>query len=515
MNNDVFRANMNALGSVNPVLAAKLERIPPDDAYRDSLQARSGVPVPCYGDGTPANSRYDPVSEGMRTISDIGPDCFVFFAGITGAFHIRSFLEKYPDAHCAAAEASAGALVSLLCVLPMEDVLSNRSVYILEDLSNETLCRELPNIYLPAVHGSFQCCSPRSWTQRFSGLYGDNPFKDALEHITRDYSVQAHFGKAWFSNFLKNFIQCDKVCMAPHEAADSRKKAIVAAAGPSLEDALPEIVSRRNEYAVISTDTAYGTLRDYGIIPDYYVTIDPQFHSSLHMYPSFSPDTCVIADSCAHHRVVSAAVQCGSPLIMTAGGHPLARYAAERTFLPTLATASGTVTAAARDAACSLGFSSVSVIGADFSYPRGKPYARGTYLSALFDSCSQRHIPSQTAYVSLMFRTDVTREIAQNGITYTPPVLAGYRRALESLPVPQVWKTDHKSVFHGGAVISALRHDLQQCIVSNSSGSFIFGPMIPFFAWYHNNLKPEQDRLWRKKAIELALDMIAGYTGVS
>lgn len=515
MRSDIFNANIHALRSVNPQLAGKLERISGNDVYGDIIYARSGRPVPCYSDGTPANSRYNPEVEGERTISGIGSDVFVCFAGITGAFHIRAFLHKHPGVPCAAAEISPAALVSLLSVLPMEDVLANRSVHILEDLSPGTICRELPNLYLPAIHGSFQSCSPRSWAERFSELLTDNPFTDALEHIARDYSVQAHFGKIWFSNFVKNMVRCDTGSTVQLPVSDCNKTALVAAAGPSLEDALPRIVSRRSEYVLFSTDTAYGTLRESGIIPDYYVTIDPQFYSTFHLYPAFSPETCVIADSCAHHRVVSAAVQSASPLILTAGGHPLARYAAARTPLPPLATASGTVTAAARDAAYALGFSSVSVIGADFSYPRGKPYARGTYLSKLFDSCSQRIAPSHSAYASLMFRTDVQREINRNGITYIPPTLAAYRRAFEALPVPPRWTPDYCVPHDGRAVLSALRHDLEQCIDSDSPGSFLFEPMMPFFAWYQKNQQPSAGHLWRKKAIELALDMIAGYTGVS
>lgn len=515
MINNIFHANIHALRSVNPVLAAKLERIPANDVYASVINARSGQPVPCYSDGTPANSRYDPETEGERTIMDLDPESFVFFAGITGAFHIRSFLKKYPGSHCAAAEISPEALVSLLSVVPMDDLLSSHAVHLLEDLSVETLCRELPKIYLPAVHGSFKSCSPRSWAQRFNNSFGDNPFKEALGHITRDYSVQAHFGKAWFLNFIRNSIHHDTKYPVPLTARDCSKTAIVAAAGPSLEYELPEIVAHRNEYVVISTDTAYGTIRDSGIIPEYYVTIDPQFYSSLHPYPSFSPETCVIADSCAHHLVVSSAMESGSPLILTAGGHPLARYAAARTFLPPLATASGTVTAAARDAAYSLGFTTVSVIGADFSYTRGKPYARGTYLSALFGATSQRIAPSESAFVSLMFRTSVHREKTCNGITYVSPTMSGYRRAFESLPVPDPWSAYHSVPYEGRTVISSLQKDLEQCISGNSPDSFLFEPIIPFLAWYQNNRKPDHDHLWRKKAIELALDMIAGYTGTS
>lgn len=515
MTNDIFHANVRALRQVNPVLADKLSRVSGDGTYDAVVYARSGHPVPCFHDGSPSNSRYNPELEGDRAVEGIGSDVFVFFAGITGAYHIRSFLKQHPEAHCACAELTPGALVSLFTVVPLEDVVSNRRVHVLEDLSPVTLYRELPGIYLPAIYGSFQSCSLRSWTDHFSEMIPENVYTAALESITRDFSVQAHFGRVWFSNFIKNSISSEQVTPFPRQIPDPHKKAIVAAAGPSLEESLADIRSRRNEYVVIATDTAYGTLRDSGIIPEYYVTIDPQFYSSWHCYPAFSPETSVIADVCAHNRVILAAQHSGSPLMLTAGGHPVAHYAASRSSLPPLATGTGTVTAAARDAACALGFSSVSVIGADFSYRNGKPYARGTYLSARYDSESERVTPSESHFVSLMFRTEVHHEHQNGTITYHSPLLDSYRQLFENLPRPALWTSELYLPYRGKDVVEKLRRDLEQCLVSNTMESLQFTPMIPFFAWYQKYHTADSVRIRMKKTIELALDMIARYTVVS
>lgn len=515
MANDLFHANIRALRTVNPVLAETLVGIDGDDTYSTVLYARSGHPVPCFHDGCPSNSRYNPELEGERAVEGIGPDVFVFFAGITGAYHIRSFLEKNPDAHCACAEISSAALVSLFSVLPLDDVVSNRRVHLLADLSPETLCRELPHRYLPSIHGKFQSCSLRAWTDHFSDRIPANLFSSALESITRDFSVQAHFGRIWFTNFIQNSIISEKQTRYRHRKPDPHLKAVVAAAGPSLEDALDDLRSRRGEYVIISTDTAYGTLRDSGIIPEYYVTIDPQFYSSWHCYPAFSPETCIIADVCAHNRVILAAQHSGSPLILTCGGHPVAHYASARSSLPPLGTGAGTVTASARDAAYALGFSSVSIIGADFSYRNGKPYARGTYLSHLHDSTADRVTPGESRFVSLMFRTPVRSEVKNGTITYHTALLDSYRRSLDTQARPAPWTAEEYLPYRGNTVVQMLRHDLEHCLLADTGDSLIFNPMLPFYAWYQKHHPDESVRSCMKKTIELALDMIARYTVVS
>ena len=69
----------------------------------------------------------------------------------------------------------------------------------------------------------------------------------------------------------------------------------------------------------------------------------------------------------------------------------------------------GTVTIAAVDFARKAGFKKIKVYGADFSYIFNKPYAKGTYLDALYRTEENRIFPAENSFVNLLYRTPVTK----------------------------------------------------------------------------------------------------------
>jgi len=512
MDTTILTGNLNALKTNNPRLAEAIERTAADRTYTTVITAKNGYTVPCYSDGMPANSRYDPRTEAERTIGEIEENTFVFFLGITGAHHIRLFLNKFPGAHCAAAESSTPALKSLLSILPMDDILSNPRFHLLEDVSADTILRHIPGLYLPVLHGAFKTCSHRSWAEHFSGEAQYRAIEESLERVSRDFSVQAHFGKVWFSNFFRNIQAMEHrfVCGVP--PADTGCTALIAAAGPSLDEQIPEIRKNRETYRIFSTDTAYSTLRESGIVPDYYVTIDPQYYSALHLYHPLDTRTTVIADCCANPAPVRQALSAGSAVILTAGNHPLAALASSFSPLPFLDTSCGTVTASARDAASSLGFGRIRTAGADFSYTNGKPYSRGTYLSSLFDGTAGRMKTAESGYVTLMFRTPVTRSTVHGKVSYSTETLRTYRLLFEQQADAGSWTTGSFSQFPADVFV---RH-FSQCLASHphtgDDDGNAFTAMLPFFSWYQNRYGLPPGEKTQKKAIELALELIAGYT---
>src|SRR5208337_3095759 len=78
-----------------------------------------------------------------------------------------------------------------------------------------------------------------------------------------------------------------------------------------------------------------------------------------------------------------------------------------------------------------LGARAITVFGADFSYPGGKPYSRGTYLYDFFESSQSRIAPSESRFFSFVFRTpDTKKERTGAGFRYTTDVMLAYRDRL-------------------------------------------------------------------------------------
>ncbi len=486
--------------------------------YGSTQIARSGRVVPLFLDGTPSNSLYDPEREGRQTADSLPQNSFVFFAGICGGYHIRSFLASRPEARCVVCDGGSDALDRLSALIDIADILENPRVTVLREIDAPFVAQAVSSAYLPAAHGDFRFFAPRIWQEKNFTLCASirDAVAAALRNVSADYSTQAHFGRIWFRNAFINlrFNAAGSVPLAK-KASDARR-AVVAAAGPGLEDFLPVLTRDREQYAIFATDTAFGPLARRGIAPDYFVSVDAQSVSAAHAAVPFSPATTVILDVCGNPDIAIRASSCGSPVALAAGGHPLARWAANRYGLPIWDTSSGTVTGAALDAALSLGYRNPLVSGADFAYVCGKPYARGTYLESRFGAESTRLAPSESKYSALMFRTPVTRIADDGGITYRTETLDRYAAACEKIGLTRLWGNASSGSFPFAQFLGEYTEALTSLRGAGSEAVNLEGDaaktLLPLAAWFRASAARSAVPFSLGSVINLALELIAGYT---
>jgi hypothetical protein len=294
--------------------------------------------------------------------------------------------------------------------------------------------RTLLGEYLPAVMGNFLCAPLRSRTRfdaEFFSTVADE-IEGAASRLRADYAAQAKFGKRWFTNVLFNLPFAEKTS----ENFRSAKSVLVAGAGPSLDLYAQNIRATRNGRFLISTDTALPALLSRGIRPDLAVSIDCQHYGYLHALVAqdeagSTADVPFLFDLVSPPSLVRHAFKRG----FFAGGHPLCQYLRRRWKpFPSLDTSGGNVSHAAVSLALSLGAREMLLYGMDFSYPDGKAYARGTYLSRFFGSRSSRFSPLDSSFFSLIFgKGDVKREPIADGWLYTTPLMLSYRDSMQRL----------------------------------------------------------------------------------
>lgn len=487
--------------------------------YAETRMSRTGLPVPVFEDGTAVNSLYDPEREARQIVDGIPAGSFVFFAGIGGGYHIREFLSRFPESSCIVSESGVVSLERLSSIIDIADILSNPHVTVIPDCTDANISDILPRTYLPAIHGNFQLVPLRSWQERnkdAAAILGQL-IRQALSGISADFSVQSHFGKLWFRNILLNLRLAAECGYVLPDLSSRGKTAVVAGAGPGLEEMLPALRSDRKRYVIFSTDTAYGTLSAYGIEPEYFVSMDAQSISARHVMPPFSPSTTVILDLCGNPDIAIRARACGAKILYAAGGHPLARYAAREGNLPLIDTSSGTVTLAALDAAHSFGFDDVLLPGADFSYVYGKPYARGTYLEAIYGRDASRVLPMETQYAALIFRTSVTKTLTERGISYSTETLSRYAEACTraSARKGSRWRCGAIDPFPFGKFMEQYLSEVEAVMSSHDRKNPAFSTLLPFVAWYRASCSRQGDKPDFGHAIKLAHDLIARYTLVS
>lgn len=402
--------------------------------YSGTIESKTGELIPLFADGKPMHSKYNPHAEETTFASSIQtdsngnkPGCIVV-AGIGGAFHVAGLVKE--GILVIAVESDKQSLEFCTELPSVKHLLEHPNFFA---CTEDEVCSNIIQHYLPQVHGSITFVSHRAWEDRaiVSCSSIRTSVEQAVKQIAADYSVQTHFGKLWQRNIflnLKQFTQEPNIC----SLFDTKKTAAVIAAGPSLDQSIQLLISKRNEYCIFATDTALSVLRKHNITCDAVVSIDAQHVSLTHFEnlqkenPSL-PKVCFF-DIAACPESIQYTQGAGCKTVLVHTGHPLAQLAEQYAYIPRIQAGSGTVTIAACDIARKLGFKCIQLFGADFAYRNGKPYAKGTYLDSLYNNNASRTVPSEQTFTSLMYRTPLF-EAQENG--QTTEVLDGYRKTLE------------------------------------------------------------------------------------
>jgi hypothetical protein len=435
MDDVIFRRNLLALSARHQELCDCLVRTEPDPrlAIRSS---RSGLPVPVLRLDTREaafHSLMDPQREAERLV-EAGPQGgFIVALGLGAGYAIRAHLTRRSTSSVIALEYSAPLLRALLDSLDLSEIFVDRRFRLLLDPTSEELEEAVLLSYLPAISGDILTAPLRGRTDLSPAEFSlaAETVRSVLGRISDDYSVQAFFGKLWFRNAVRNLLYSER----PTSPLPPIRRAVVTAAGPSLEDGIAAAAKAQAEGAfLIATDTTLPALLGRGLRPQAVISIDCQAISYYHFMKGMPHGIPLVLDLASPNRLA----RLSDSVRFFSSGHPFCAYVSSnyRPF-PALDTSGGNVTHAALSLAEALGAESCLLVGADFSYPEGKSYARGTYIYDYFDGRSGRLAPTESLFTGFVRRnTSILRELDrdENGREYaryvTKPLLA-YRSHLE------------------------------------------------------------------------------------
>ena len=208
-------------------------------------------------------------------------------------YHLKELSARFPDARFLDMEASEADINFLKQTMPeikRLSVMPNITIFPEDELEKMLLQN-----YLPALYPSFSVLELRSWcSERLEHTVEiRQKIKAVLEKISCDFATQSHFGKIWQHNILKNIPAVKDIKNLPLPV---NKTAVIAAAGPSLDETADYICRNRKNVYVISTDTAYQPLRRRGILCDAVVSIDGQAVSHNHFAGTIAAESLFIFD---------------------------------------------------------------------------------------------------------------------------------------------------------------------------------------------------------------------------
>jgi len=409
----------------------------------------------------------DPVREAQRLVSSVSEDSgFLIFLGLGGAFAPEAALEN-SKAQIIIIDFGKDDIKYLLANKNYSKLLQNDRVTLLIDPDNNELRNFILEQYKPALHGGIKTIPLRSRVETEPQLFENVVLniQQALEIVTSDYSVQAFFGKRWFSNIIRNIKTIENKNILSYQTIFSSdknkqgiKKAAIVAAGPSLDQQLSCLAElQQNNTFVITSDTALPALLYNNIIPDAVVSIDCQHISYYHFLTANS------SKYLKNKKRISLILDIASPPMLSrldsfiplffSSAHPLAGYICGAYYpLPYLDTSGANVTYACLSLAEFLGAENIKLFGADFSYIGCKTYVRGSYIYPFFDKKQNRIHSIESQHSHFLYRSPFLEpEYSESSFSETAS-LRFYRKKLEEKV--SVMKADIQNIQGQGAPVN-------------------------------------------------------------
>ena len=426
---ELLNRNLLALSSRESRLSSLLSTVsPPDDLiFRAS---RNQYPVPVVirdGREFPLHSLFNPQKEAAKFSLEYPSGGYIIFLGFGCGYHIEPFLKRSSVNGILIIDNNIAQLRSLLSVRDFRKILLDSRVHLLMENSPREVGDYLLSHCFPAVTGDIQVIPLRSRMnlekEYFTGIF--NTVKETLNTLADDFTVQTSFGRKWFSNTLANLEPAEET----RAVLPPVKKAVITAAGPSLEENLAAFPVPDEQTLIIATDTSYPALVKRGIRPDLVVSIDCQHVSYHHFLAGYDREIPLVLDLASPQGLARLS---SSPFFFTSG-HPFSIYINRKwRQFPEIDTSGGNVTHAAVSLASRLGARRITLMGADFCYPSGKSYARGTYIYPYFHSRSGRRSPGEHLFYDFVFRSpQLRRRTFGTETLYATRPLQEYRNRLE------------------------------------------------------------------------------------
>jgi len=406
-----FERNLQLLHMKDPELCFKLSAAKTAPGRYTFIESRTHRVVPAIVDGAgqshALHSTIDPEKEAQRLAAILNEGWsepgFVVFLGLGAAYAASAALSANTASHILVIEFDIDGIAEILGSREYT-VLGDPRFTLLIDPDDNLIQKTIFDLYNPALCGGIRVLPLRARVEQDKEKFAmaGQAVQRTIEKVSADYSVQAHFGMRWFSNIIRNIGIAQSMNQSATKISAPLIEAAICAAGPSLDAQIPLLLERRESLFIIATDTSLPALLAGSVKPDAVVSIDCQHISYWHFVGTNCPDIPLFLD------IASPPMLSGfsSHPFFFAGGHPFAAYLCQKWMpLPPLDTSGGNVTYACLSLAGQLGAKRITIYGADFSYPLGKPYARGTYFYPLFERKQNRLSPLEAGISSFLYRS--------------------------------------------------------------------------------------------------------------
>jgi hypothetical protein len=383
----VFARNAAHLERLFPGLSEEVLRPakPPSDFH--VVPAKSGAPTAVLN-GVYLHSKHDPIREAERLVhhqlSAEGGSCV--FLGFGLGYHVEAYLRHNPTGTAIVAEPDVQAFAAALQSRDMIRAFPAGRTSLLLGTSPEAIMQALERTGARRVE-VFQL---RSVYQRHANYF------DRVGAVIRSYlsrrevnvNTLKRFGRLWIRNLARN-LPILAHARRVHDLSDrfAGIPALLVAAGPSLDQVIPQLPELARRMLIIAVDTSLRACVTAGVSPDFLVVVDPQYWNTRHL-DWHRPESCIlVSESSTHPRVFR---QVPGPVFFCSSLFPLGRFLEAPLGSFGKLGAGGSVSTTAWDFARVLGAAPIYCAGLDLGFPGKQTHFRGSFFEERVHTLSTR-----------------------------------------------------------------------------------------------------------------------------
>ncbi len=426
-----LQRNLDVLTQRDADLAQALAETPSSTRIRFTRSRSGAVTATMTGDRDEValHSRFDPQREAARLVANSRSSGFCLVLGLGLGYHVLELLKHQSVQAVLLVEYDVSLLRAFLEQQDLRAVLADSRVRLAVERPAQTIAALIAQHYVPILHGNLSTLMLRGRVECDQHRFSDagEAASEAAEAAGADLRVQRVFGRQWMRNIAANTVHG----MCRTSDLPQTRRAIVTAAGPSLDAAVDTIAARAADQLLIATDTSLARLLAAGITPDLVVAIDCQLASYLHVLAARKAAVTLVADAGVHPAVIG----CFARTHCVGGGHPMLGYLRSKGLrLAFLDASDGSVTHAAVRLAAQLGAGRVEVYGADFCYPQAAAYTRESYIHTHMFARAVRTAPGASRlYRFVLERPELDLDQIDGRRAYVTAVMRNYRRRFDEL----------------------------------------------------------------------------------
>ena len=203
------------------------------------------------------------------------------------------------------------------------------------------------------------------------------------------------FEKLWIRNSLKNIAHIGKCPTVLDIAKDFKKVSdnfVVVAAGPSLEQLLPQMPELKKRAVIVCVETALHALLKAKVEPDFIVITDPQYYAYRHIAGLSSPSSVLVCPLSVYPAVFN--FKCRQ-VVLCSEMFPVSGFFEEALGSFGDLGAGGSVASSAWSLCRLLGAHNIYFAGLDLSYPMGQTHIKGSSAEQSVHLSASRVLPAQ------------------------------------------------------------------------------------------------------------------------